>query len=59
MLDETECRAILNEAAELFCQLGTTENFLHVLIGVAYGKGAEAADIYGDLKIPEHSIEKG
>lgn len=39
----SKCQAILNEAAEIFSRRGTTENFLHILIRLAYRKGQEAA----------------
>jgi hypothetical protein len=42
-LDDSECRVNLNEAAEKYCQLGTTENFLHVLIRLAYSRGIDRA----------------
>lgn len=41
--DESECQTILNEAAEEYCRQGTTGNFLHVLIRLAYSKGKENA----------------
>jgi len=41
-LDDSQCRAILNEAGEEFTRRGTTENFLHLLINLAYRKGLEA-----------------
>jgi hypothetical protein len=41
ILDETECQAILNEAAEQYCRLGTTGNFLHVLVSLAYSRGLD------------------
>lgn len=44
-LNESQCQAILNEAAEVYSQRGTTENFLHILIRLAYQKGFDAADL--------------
>jgi hypothetical protein len=42
ILDESDCQAILNEAAEKYSYEGTTGNFLHILINLAYIKGQDS-----------------
>jgi hypothetical protein len=43
ILDDSQCQAIINEAAQKFCKSGTTESFLNMLIRLAYEKGLNHA----------------